>query len=227
MKRDSHVNNGCPVPLVQFSSSDKCGLLATAQSLLLLMIIVLFGKSEAPPSLTHPMDSQLIIEVWDVKLRLATTGLFLQQESSHSLPPWKDWAMVSAKRRTLLGLHHLEWAWSLLHGYPILTCFELGPLPAPAAHDLWRETDELTWESLYSEWLRQWKDGSYKMNEFFHINPGCNLDARSEMWLAEADEFGMMLMAQGKCFSMKRVFCKLLLILQVNIMDYDGISGVE
>jgi hypothetical protein len=79
--------------------------------------------------------------------------------------------------------------WSLLHGYPILTCFELGPLPAPATGYLWRETDERQWERQYDEWLSQWKEGSYKIGELFHIRPGGARDARSEMWLAEVDEF--------------------------------------
>lgn len=38
------------------------------------------------------------------------------------------------------------------------------------------------------------------MVEFFHIKAGEPLDARSEAWLAEADELGVMLMAEGKCF---------------------------
>lgn len=146
----------------------------------------------------HPIDAQLLIEMWDVKERLASTGLLLDQEIAHTLPPWKEWARVSSKRRTILGLHHLEWAWSLLHGYPLLTCFELGPLPAPAPQYLWREWDEPTWGGLYAEWLRQWKEGSYKMNELFQICPGGSLSVRSEMWLSEVDEFGMVLMAQGK-----------------------------
>lgn len=119
---------------------------------------------------------------------------------SHHLPPWKAWTLFSAKRRTILCLNHLEWAWSLLHGYPVLTCFELGPLPAPAAGHLWRETDEGKWRRLYGDWLHQWKDGGYLMVEFFHIKAGEPLDARSEAWLAEADELGVMLMAEGKCF---------------------------
>jgi hypothetical protein len=161
----------------------------------MLIIILFFGIGSAP-ALPHPKDAQLLIDMWDVKHRLATTGLFLEQETDHSLPSWRKWAIVSAKRRTVLAMHHLEWAWSLRHGYPILTCFELGPLPAPAARYLWQERDERRWQRLYSDWLRQWSNGSYKMGEFFHLNPNGNLDARSEMYLAEADEFGMMLIAE-------------------------------
>lgn len=181
---------------LQFVSYDESNLLATSQSLLLLLIILFFGLGEES-GVSHPKDAQLLIGVWDVKHRLAATGLFLDQELNHTTPLWEQWAVVSAKRRTILGLHHLEWAWSLLHGYPILTCFELGPLPAPAPGYLWRETDRTTWENLYREWLLHWKDGSYKTAELFEINPGASLDARSEMWLSEADEFGTMLMAEG------------------------------
>jgi hypothetical protein len=142
------------------------------------------------------MDAQLLIEMWDVKHRLAETGLFLEEEINHTLPSWDKWAIFSAKRRTILGLHHLEWAWSQLHGYPILTCFELAPLPAPAATYLWREQDEKGWNNRYSKWLSKWNKGSYKMAELFNIDPGWNLNVRGEMWLAEVDEFGMMLMAE-------------------------------
>lgn len=101
-----------------------------------------------------------------------------------------------------MGLSHLEWAWSVLHGYPVLSCFELAPLPAPAARYLWQAADAVSWEPLYREWLWKWRNGgSYKMVEFFTINPRGALNLRSEMWLAEADEFGMILMAEGKLCS--------------------------
>jgi hypothetical protein len=182
--------------LREHSTYNDADLLAAAQSLLLLLIILFFGLDDAP-RLERPADARLLVDAWEVKHRLAATGLFLDYEADHAMPPWPRWAAVSARRRTILAMHHLEYSWSLLHGYPVLTCFELGPLPAPAPGYLWREADERCWESLYEGWLRQWKDGSYSMVEFFHINPGGALDSRSEMWLAEADEFGMMLMAEG------------------------------
>lgn len=85
-----------------------------------------------------------------------------------------------------------------MHGYPKFTCFELGLLPAPAARYLWREGDEPTWQRLYGEWLRQWEGGSYKMAELFHVDSSGNVNRRTEMWLVEVDEFGMVLMAEGK-----------------------------
>lgn len=175
-------------------------LLLDAESMLILLIILFFGIGHSP-ALAHPIDAQLLVDMWNVKHKLASTGLFLEQESNHTLPSWKEWAIVSAKRRTIVGLHHLEFAWSLRFGYPILTCFELGPFPAPAARYLWQSDREEEWERLYKDWLKQWADGgSYKMTELFRVNGSKEsdaLDARSELWLAEADEFGMMLMAEG------------------------------
>jgi hypothetical protein len=162
-------------------------------------MIVLFFDDVKVPALSHPMDAQLLVEIWSIKHSLSHTGLFLDVEVNHTMPSWQRWAIVSAKRRTMLALHHLEWAWSLLHGYPVLTCFDLGPLPAPAACYLWRESDEKQWVYQYDEWLSRWKEGSYKIGELFHIRANEALDERSEMWLAEADEFGMVLMAEGKC----------------------------
>lgn len=80
----------------------------------------------------------------------------------------------------------------------MLTCFELGPLPAPSPGFLWREEDEARWRDRYGEWLRRWQTGSYKMEELFRAGSGDGLGVRGEMWLAEADEFGMMVMAESK-----------------------------
>lgn len=137
--------------------------------------------------------------MWDVRRRLAWTGLFLEEELLHTTPSWKKWAIVSAKRRTILVLHHIEFAWSIKHGYPLLPCFELGPMPAPDAGYLWQAADEATWTARYGTWLQTWKDGgSCKMLELMEVGPGKALDVRTEMWLAEVDEFGMMLMAESK-----------------------------
>jgi hypothetical protein len=189
-------------------------ILAATQSLLILIILLFFGDPEGP-TVSHPMDAKLLVQMWDVKHGLASTGLFLDEEANHTMPVWETWAIISAKRRTILALHHLEWAWSLRHGYPILTCFELGPLPAPAAGRLWRASDAKQWQLQYNEWLLQWQEGSYKIGELFHIMPGGNMDSRSEMWLAEVDEFGMMLMAEGEFF----LICTLVLIQLVNAIS--------
>ncbi|KAK3297134.1 uncharacterized protein B0H64DRAFT_119087 [Chaetomium fimeti] len=192
--------------LGEYTTYNEADLLAAAQSLLIMLIMLLFGmpgpsagsSSNSNGALTHPADARLLIRMWDVKAHLSRTGLLLDQEASHTVPPsWRQWAAVAAKRKTIHSFHHVEWAWSLLHGYPVLTCFELAPLPAPPPRYLWQEAeDEARWRGLYGDWLALWKGGFYRMMEFFHINPGGVLDARSELWLAEADEFGMMVMAE-------------------------------
>jgi hypothetical protein len=171
-------------------------VLAATQSLLLLTTLLFFGDID-DPVLSHPDDAHLLLQLWDVKEQLAGTGLFLKKEDGRIMPSWKEWAKMSAKHRTIMSLNHLEWCWSLLHGYPTLTCFELGPLPAPAPGYLWRATDAEAWRSLYEQWLWKWRDGSYKMADFFYIEPRGNLDSRGELWLSEADEFGAVLMAEA------------------------------
>lgn len=178
-------------------------LLAAAQALLILMTILFFGLDPHPnpnPSRTAD-EAQALIAAWPLKHALALTGLFDAAELDHRVPDdWRAWALVSAKRRTMLALHHLEWAWSLLHGRAVLTCFELGPLPAPAAGCVWRARDEREWRGEYGGWLGRWwgEGGLYRMVEFFRIRAGEALDERSEAWLAEADEFGVLLMAEGE-----------------------------
>ncbi|KAF2716561.1 hypothetical protein K431DRAFT_341896 [Polychaeton citri CBS 116435] len=125
----------------------------------------------------------------DLKQHLAATGLSLEEEYTHTLPQWRRWALIAAKPRTIYALHHVAWAWSVLHGYPMLSCLELAPLPAPEPGFLWCETDGSNWEKQFCT--------TYKMAELFEIKPGNALDPRSEMWLSEIDEYGMILMAEG------------------------------
>lgn len=129
---------------------------------------------------------------------LSATGLFLDDDGPDHPPPWRDWAICTAKHRTILALHHLEWAWSLRHGYPVLTCFELGPMPAPAPGFLWREEDEGRWGEAYVAWRRRWPADIYRMGELFRAASGDGMGLRGDMWLAEADEFGVMVAAESK-----------------------------
>lgn len=163
-----------------------------------MLTSVLFFDSGNTSVVAHPIDAQIVIDVWDVKRRLAETGLFLVESSDRRHPLWHHWAMANAKQRTFMGLTHLELAWSIYHGYPPFPCHALGPLPAPAPGLLWREADEQRWEQLYDEWQLKWSDGSYTMAECITLDAIGSWDARTELWLAEADEFGMVLMTGGK-----------------------------
>lgn len=177
---------------------DETELLPAAQSMLLLLIILFFCL---PSSDLQPQEeAKLLVNGWEVTRRLTVTGLLLDEEVAHTRPDWRLWAITSAKRRTILAIHHVEWLWSVSRGYPILTCFELAPLPAPESKFLWNERDKCRWELNYDAWLRVWSKwgGGCTFGALFNIAPGKPLDEKTEMWLAETDEYGMMLMAESK-----------------------------
>jgi len=93
-------------------------------------------------------------------------------------------------------LYGFEWMYSLLNGLPTFPCTELGELPAPAGKVLWNATRREEWESAYDRWLGRWAGmGPYTLRESSFLAPGPELDLRAEMWLEEADEFGVMYMA--------------------------------
>jgi hypothetical protein len=185
----------------QYQMDGPEDLLASFQSLLMLMIVLMHGFSfDVFRDLGDPSDGEILIASWGMRVKLAKTGLFLPEEVSHTMPDWREWAFVEAKRRTILASHHFEWAWSIIKGYPILTCFELGPLPAPEAGYLWQETDERRWKLLFKRWLALWKGGPFRMCEFFHIGEDVEMDERTEQWYAEADDYGMMLIIESECY---------------------------
>jgi hypothetical protein len=181
---------------LQYPTYNTPDLLAALQSLVILLITLFFCLGN-DLGLEDPSDAQTLIEVWEVKSRLAATGLFIEPTQPNGLPSYSDWALISAKQRTIHSLHHLDFVWSVLRGYPILLCWELGPLPAPPPRYLWEVGDEETWKRMYTRFLQQWRDGPYLMSEMFAMNGEAPLEPRAERWLAEADEFGMMLMAEG------------------------------
>ncbi|ETS80693.1 hypothetical protein PFICI_08222 [Pestalotiopsis fici W106-1] len=175
---------------------NELDLLPAVQSLLILMIVLFFCFSGPPTTSELSIQAQILGQVWNVKSQLASSDLFVPLEPMDPMPKWKEWAVKSAKQRTLLGLHHVEWVWSLRHGHAILTGFELGPIPAPAPSHLWRETNEQTWKREYKIWLATWERQPYSMAELLSVRADGVLGTRAEMWLAEADEFGTMLLPE-------------------------------
>jgi hypothetical protein len=191
---------------MQHHAYDEMELLAALQAIVLLSIMLFFGMGD-PRGPPPPHEAEIMIAIWDVKNSVANTGLFAaeEQQRGHGAPPppWRTWAAINAKQRTIVSSHQIEWAWSILHGYPPLSCFEMGPLPAPAPKRLWEATDETSWQRLYARWRRQWPEdddggGIFKMSEFLYSAPGVKLQRRAELWFGEADEFGMLLMAESK-----------------------------
>lgn len=185
--------------LRQYHEFDEENLLAANQSILILLTILLLDiESDVQRKPEDPSDAEVLVKTWDIRHKLARAGLFLNSETAHRTPSWRDWAMVEARRRTIVAQHYLEWSWSLINGYPLLTCFELGPLPAPTAAHLWQETNERRWKNAYRNHLQTWNRGLYKIHELFHIQADGPLDLRMEMWYAEGDELAMMLVAESK-----------------------------
>lgn len=109
--------------------------------------------------------------------------------------------MVGCKRRTLLSLFCFEWMNAMLNGFASFPCNDVSVLPAPSGKVLWNINDRSKWEVAYDKWLGRWAGlGIYTVGDLTGMPPGLTLDLRSEMWLEEADEFGMMLMTLGKRF---------------------------
>jgi hypothetical protein len=129
----------------------------------------------------------------------AKSGLMLPEESENTRPGWETWIHITTKRRALLSLFLIHWAYSVYHCLPSYDCKELGLIPAPCPRYLWQASDRKTWETLYNRWLAQWDGNIYFQWEFFLIEPGMRMDPRAEKWLEDADEFGMLFISISKC----------------------------
>lgn len=75
-------------------------------------------------------------------------------------------------------------------------------MPAPAAKMLWQVSHKDEWEPLYDRWLMRWESNEYLQQEFWEIEPGVMIDRRTQKWLEEADEFGVLLMSLGNYVSL-------------------------
>lgn len=51
---------------------------------------------------------------------------------------------------------------------------------------------------LYNRWLVKWDEGCFLQGELDNIEPGVVMNRRAEMWLEEADEFGILVLSIGK-----------------------------
>jgi hypothetical protein len=62
------------------------------------------------------------------------------------------------------------------------------------------------------------------MRELMAVEPGPELDLRTEMWLEEVDEFGMMYMSLGMCY-LTDLNIDLVLTILVNATEVPGGGG--
>ncbi|KAJ5087576.1 hypothetical protein N7456_011192 [Penicillium angulare] len=170
---------------------DEGTLLASLQAVVIYTIILL---SPSTDSQNDRMNDDIVFRkvelfVWHV----VRGGLFLSEERAQTRPSWEAWVHVTSKRRAILTLYLLHWAYSVLHKVPCFDCRDLGFMPAPAPKVLWQAHTEQEWNTKYIHWLARWSGQIYLQAEFGHILPGAVLSTRAEKWLGEADEFGFIM----------------------------------
>ena len=175
---------------------DETNLLAVLQAVCIYTLLLLFPS---PTQTSIPLlDPHTFRNLRSIVYHTAASGLVLAEETAHQRPDYEAWVHVTTKRRAVLTLYLIHWAYSIYHCLPSFDCTDLGFMPAPAAGYLWREMDKGKWECLYNRWLAQWDQGSYFQWEFFTIENGVRMDDRAELWLEDADEFGMLFMGIGE-----------------------------
>jgi hypothetical protein len=174
---------------------DEEHLLSTLQALVMYTIILMFpGCDQVSVSLVDPA---IFLCLQRVVSYVACTGLMLAEEKENIRPPWKLWVHVTSKRRAVFSLYLLHWSYSVYHNLESFACRQLGFMPAPAPKFLWQAETEHRWEELYDRWLAQWGDCPYMMGEFHNIRAGTSLERRTEMWLEDADELGVLFFTIG------------------------------
>jgi hypothetical protein len=131
---------------LQFKDLDEPALLAVLQAVVIYTIILLFPSEGSPPTIP---EANLFRKIQDLVHHASSTGLFLQEEREQMLPTWSTWVHVTSKRRALLALYQLQWAYSVFHDIPSYECRELGFMPAPAAKILWLAQSEQEWNAHY------------------------------------------------------------------------------
>ncbi|KAI3324305.1 hypothetical protein HD806DRAFT_494690 [Xylariaceae sp. AK1471] len=179
--------------LAKYRDLDAPTLLAAMQSLNILLLLLLFPSNRQSGFSVVP--GRVFEAVQDVGFYALSTGMVLHEEATHARPPWRVWAHIEAKRRTLVSIYFLHWAYSVYHKTQHFNCLRLGRMLAPGPKYLWQATDEKTWRNLYTRWLAQWDGKELVQAEFFLVEKGPVMDPRVEMWLEDADELGILMMS--------------------------------
>lgn len=180
---------------------------------------MLLFPSKSEHSLTL-LENDMFTQIRNLVYRVASTGLVLKEEADHIRPSWEAWIQVTSKRRVLLTLYLIHWSYSVYHCLPSFNCRDLGLMPAPAAKYLWQATEKKQWGPLYNQWLAQWENSEYYQWEFHNVSTGVGMNSRAEMWLEDADEFGMLFVSIGKISSHRYLKPQIrILIILVNATD--------
>ncbi|OJD19531.1 hypothetical protein AJ78_00502 [Emergomyces pasteurianus Ep9510] len=176
-----------------FHTFDERDLVAALQALTIYELILLFPSNDQLS--VSRLDVKLVKQLSAISRYVVTTGVVLEEESKRTRPLHECWISVSCKRRALVSLCTIQWAYTVYHGIPAFGCTELHHIPAPAAKYLWQATSSEQWEPLYNRWLAQWDGPYFCLGELLGINSGVRVDPRAELWIEEADEFGMIFVA--------------------------------
>jgi hypothetical protein len=179
----------------QYYLMDESHLLAALQALVMYTILIMFpATGQMTVARVDPAIFQCLQRVVN---HVAKSGLILEEEVHCVQPSWTSWVHITAKRRAILTIYLLHWCHSVYHEMEPFACSQLGFMPAPAPKFLWQAETEEKWAMLYAQWLAQWGGRPYMMSEFADIRSGVGLEARSEMWLEDADEFGVLFFSIG------------------------------
>ncbi|KAF2108616.1 hypothetical protein BDV96DRAFT_255835 [Lophiotrema nucula] len=178
-----------------YRTLDERHLLSALQALVMYTIMLMFpGQGQVAVSLVDPA---IYLCLQRVVSYVARTGLMLTEERDNERPSWESWVHVTAKRRAVFSLYLLHWSYSVHHGLQSFECSQLGFMPAPAPKFLWQAESKEKWEELYNRWLGQWGESPYMMREFAAIQAGTALERRTEIWLEDADELGVLFFSIG------------------------------
>ncbi|KAH9885512.1 hypothetical protein F4778DRAFT_505289 [Xylariomycetidae sp. FL2044] len=179
--------------LKEYRTFDAPTLLAALQSAVVLLLLLLWPDHGTRTSVGR-VGPALFEQVQHMAYYVASTGMVLHEESTHVRPSWRAWAHVEAKRRSMLALYLVHWAYGVYHAAAHYDCLELGRQRSPGPKYLWQAADERAWESLYTRWLAQWDGREPVLAEFFLVDRDPVMPRRMEMWLEDADELGVVLM---------------------------------
>jgi hypothetical protein len=173
-----------------YQTLDERHLLATLQALTMYTIMLMYPScSQISVSLVDP---SIFLCLQKVLSYTARTGLMLTQERDNVRPSWESWIHITAKRRAVLSLYLVHWSYAVYHNTKSFACSQLGFMPAPAPKFLWQSRSQQEWQSLYDRWLEQWQGAPYMMREFDAIQDENSLERRTEVWLEDADELGVL-----------------------------------
>ena len=186
--------------IAKYHSYDHPTVVAAFQSLLIYAIILLFPDPRQPPS--GMFDLPTLAALREFGLYITQSSLILAEEKAHTRPSWNDWVLVSCKRRSVMDLNLLVWINAMHNGFKNFPCAESDLVPAPAGKLIWNMDSEEKWEVAYDRWLGRWAGLGIVTHGDLERPHGLNPDPRPELWLEEADEFGIMLISLSKPPSM-------------------------